>query len=74
MLTIRKYPEEKRCVMASGIDLPNGRADVLEVMFNQDLKQGRVEDAEVPADGCISQVPVTAIKFWKLNTLKSKEV
>lgn len=27
--------------MVRGIDLTKGRADVLEVMFNQDLKEGR---------------------------------
>lgn len=62
--------------MVRGIDLPKGRADVLEVAFNQDLKevrQQRVLRSE-PIDGCISQVSVSAIKFWKRNTLKNRGI
>lgn len=51
--------------MVRGIDLLKGRADVLEVAFNQDLKEGRQQRVlrSEPIDGCISQASVTAIKF-----------
>lgn len=43
-----------------GVDLPKGKADVLEVTFSQDLKERRElrMQSSGPIDGYISQVSV----------------